>query len=56
MAQGNVTARIVLVDEDGNEISADYPLQIDSEPLREAITSLTEAVLELRDLVVLITG
>lgn len=54
MAQGAITARTQFIDEDGNVIgTSEAPLSVESEALRSAVDELTEAVRELRDVILL---
>lgn len=55
MAAGSVTARIVLINQDGEEIgTTDVPIEVKDDELRSAVIELHEAVRELSDLLQLI--
>lgn len=57
MAQGGLTARITLVDADGNEVGgADVPLEVSSDDLKSAINSLTEVLLRVEERLAIVMG
>lgn len=57
MSQGGLTARIILIDADGNEIgTADLPIEVSSTELVDAIGELIAEIKALRDTIELVNS